>query len=443
MMGHKHGPQSADVEEMLAQFDRFLGSFLALLEKRGIADKTDIIISADHGMHETGELFELREALSERGFKLKPGNPRDHDYTLSVTNRGVASSQIYVRRNGTFTPLTHPEELRTLPTTDGNTGDLIETLQSLPGTELIVARAGDRSALVIDREGREARIDCTEINATDYCRYVPRERDRDPLDFSTDPKAAKLFDGKPHSATAWRTATAESRYPDAVIGFGTLFEDGRGGDLFVIAGGRYGFRKVKAGTHGGAGPDDMHVPLLIAGPDVPHGTYGIAQSTDLYPLVLSWFGIPVLPGTHDGRNPFQPPPPEDPKATVLAALDQLFVGQPSLINRIDIQNFVHLQVLPLLKGQESKALESLAQHEATRRSRLLTGLRDRLHELTLRQDDKKSERPVDHRYLDDHIAIIRRMIQDTDEGRRRMEEITSILGGCWRSTMQCSGGRTS
>ena len=87
IMGHKHGPHSREVADVLHQFDLFMRDFLALLEMKGIADKTYIIISADHGMHETGKLFKFQEAIEAADVAAKSKDPRDKDYTLYAANR--------------------------------------------------------------------------------------------------------------------------------------------------------------------------------------------------------------------------------------------------------------------------------------------------------------------------------------------------------------------
>ncbi len=429
IMGHKHGPQSSDVKDMLRQFDLFLRDFLSLLQRRGIADKTYLIVSADHGMHDCGQLFRFQQALGDRGIALRPSNPRDRSYTIYAANRGVASSHLYVRRDGGFAPLTDPEALRRVPVQGGGTVDLIDFIRRLDATELLIVRAGERRARLFDREGSSAEIDCTEVGHVEYCSYLAGPGGADPLGYASDPATAKLADGRPHSTFAWRQASARTRYPDAVIGMSQIFADGRGGDLFITTRDRYGFRKVKAGNHGGPNADDMRVPLLIAGPGVPRGRFTVARPTDLYPLVLSWFGLFPSRGAHDGRDPFAPFAGDDPVAARLAELDQFFEGRPPLLRIIDAREFVRREVLPLVPAKERAAVLRLAREEARSRSELTRRLDALLKDLIAQRDRDSAPQVAPPDYLADHTAIVQRARGWAEEGSSRMQEILAALTG--------------
>ncbi|CAH8871119.1 unnamed protein product [Trichobilharzia szidati] len=51
--GHEYGPNSKEVAEMVQSLDKTLGTLLDGIEKLGLTDKVDIILTADHGMTET------------------------------------------------------------------------------------------------------------------------------------------------------------------------------------------------------------------------------------------------------------------------------------------------------------------------------------------------------------------------------------------------------
>ena len=399
--GHKHGPKSDEVKRVLAQFDIFLRDFLKLLEKRGIADKTYIILSADHGMHATGRLFKLRAALEERGIRLKSSKPYRTDYALYVANRGVASSHIYVRHEGGFTPITDPEILRRVPTEDGGTVDLIDLIANLPATDLIIVRAGERKARIFDRKGNRADVACYNLNGVDYYSY--EFEGGDPLGYSKNKKLRKMLGGKPHSTFAWREATAGERYPDAVVNLSQIFHDGRAGDVYVTARGRYGFRKVKEGNHGGPTEDDMRTPFMIAGPTVPKGKFGATRPVDVYPLLLEWFGLDLPAASHDGRSPFAKYRGDDPSWQRLAATEK----------RIDEGERV----------RRNRSLAPLAEEEAARRKRLAERLGNLLEEMK----SKRSKGKGNKTYADDHIAIVERALGWAQVSYERMVKIKKAL----------------
>jgi len=423
IMGHKYGPKSKQVTDALIQFDTFMNEFLSLLRKRGIENQTYIIISADHGMHKTGKVFNIAKDLEELGVYMKPANPMMKDYTLYASNRGVVSSQIYLKRDGGFTPLKNPEILRTHPTMDGGRIDLITAIAGLDATNLIIVRAGPRSARVYDSRRRSADIDCFTINLEEYCSYTFNKSKGDPLGYSKSRKVRPLLDGRPHSSRTWRKASADEKYPDAVIQFSQIFGDGRAGDLFVTAKRGYGFRKSKAGNHGGAIKADMQVPLLIRGPAIKPGKYGVIRSVDLYPLMLKWFGFDIPDANHDGIDPFKEHTSDNSGWLALAAIEQL------IAKNSDNEKLTRRRILHAASAHSAARISTLATEEMKRRS-ILVG---RMNELLLAMKEQKRSRgrgPIrNEEYIDDHIAIVEENLSLARKNLHDMERAISILGG--------------
>ena len=302
--GHHEGADSDAVITALIQFDYFLRDFLKLLDEQGIRDKTYIIVSADHGMHDTGSLFLFREALIERNVAVSSRDPRVKNYNVVPAERGISSTHVYTRRpDGTFAPLERASELTRFPLKDGAPINLIDLIAGLEPTELVIVRDGDSSTVVYNGESNASRIECILLNAKQWCSYEI-VKGKDPLKF-TSKKARRLMDGKPHSSQEWKHATAEEHYTDAIVQLGTIFQDGRAGDLFIVPQDAWGLRVIKAATHGSLIRDDMHIPMFIAGPSVPRGTYEAMRTVDIYPLMLGWFGFDVPVANYDGVNPFE------------------------------------------------------------------------------------------------------------------------------------------
>jgi hypothetical protein len=424
--GHYNGTDSLEVEEMLIQFDNFLSDFLYLLEEQGIRQKTYFIISADHGMHDTGKLFEFRQALIDRGFDVKPKNPKEKQYDLYAADRGISSTHVYTRRpDGSFAPLEDADELRNFPLKDGGKLDLIDFILSLEPAELVMVRDGERSVKVYDDEGRSSRIECLLLNATEWCSYTILGRG-DPLKLSSK-KSRKLLDGRHHSETEWMHATADEYYTDAVIQLGTLFQDGRAGDLFIVPKQSWGLRKVKAATHGSLIKDDMRMPMFMAGPTVPRGTFGAMRIVDVYPLLLKWFGLYVPSANFDGRDPFAGYRPEDSRWRTLAALEKVFSQHPPLLKMIDVNGFMAKEVRPLIKRSNRKALLKLAETEEHNRSMLHRRIREYIEELEQQLSTKKAPEVAPKAYVKDHLAIARRVEKVTKKRKRVMSDIIEAL----------------
>lgn len=410
--GHKYGPRSEEVKEILRQFDVFMGFFLRLLEERGIADKTYVIVTADHGMHATGKLFKFRDALKKRGWTLKSSPPPNKDFTIYSANRGVASSHMYIRHDGGFEPIEDPDILRRVPLATGERADLIEFMRGLEATDLIIVRAGKRRARIIDHEGKWADVECYTVDLIDHCAYITSGGD--PLGYTKSPKIRPLIDGRPHSTFAWREVSADEHYPDAVVGLAQIFHDGRAGDVFITTRGEYGFRKVKKGNHGGPMYGDMRVPVMMRGPGVPKGEFGAARPMDLYVLLLKWFGLSVPAGNHDGSNPFIAYRGEDRDLALLASLEQAFDETSSQKGRAKA-----------IAGARRGRVRDLARQESLRRLELTK----KLTALLTRIEREKAEKSYDPYYADDHIAIVKRALDWTQAGHRRMVEIRKALGG--------------
>jgi len=122
----------------------------------------------------------------------------------------------------------------------------------------------------------------------------------DPLGWSgkVPPKALK---GQPMTLRQWLEATAQTNFPDLPAQILAYFRAQRAGDIAVFAAEGWDFNTVNRAGHGGLGPGDMHVPLMLAGPGVPKGRLKTARTADVMPTLLKLLGRPVPPGL-DGQS---------------------------------------------------------------------------------------------------------------------------------------------
>ena len=152
----------------------------------------------------------------------------------------------------------------------------------------IAIRDGFDRVRIYDTKGGEATLTQTNIGKQFFYAYA--YKNRDPMEYA-DNKKISLLDGRAHPADDWVQQTAASKRPNGVMELSNLFQNPRVGDILIVTKEPWGYRKVKAGTHGSLNQDDMHIPLFIAGPGIPHGHFKIARGVDLFPTVLTWFGI--------------------------------------------------------------------------------------------------------------------------------------------------------
>jgi arylsulfatase A-like enzyme len=112
--------------------------------------------------------------------------------------------------------------------------------------------------------------------------------------------------GKPLSSREWLAATCETDYPDLPAQILAYFRAPRAGDIAVFAAPNWDFRNSNRAGHGGIRPEDMHTPLLLAGPGVPKATVRAARTVDLVPTILTLLKRP-LPPNLDGQSLVETP----------------------------------------------------------------------------------------------------------------------------------------
>lgn len=349
--GHAAGPDSEEVRLVLKQFDQLFSQFLEKLKAQKILEKTTLIVSSDHGMHATGRQLKLTDQLWREG--IRKGDK------IYVSNRGVSSTFIYVAGEGGWKEMPSLTHLRNFPVKKGPI-DLIQTLLKTEGVEWIALR-DDFDRVRIYQPGGEGVIAQLTIGEQKFYSYLTRGSD--PLGFANDPNLQPFLNGKPYPAEFWFENTVKTERPNAVVELSQLFRDPRAGDILVVAEEAYGFRKAKAATHGSLNPDDMTIPLWISGPGVPAGRFGPAQSVDLYPTLLSWFGLLNSRDLkyQEGEVLFvKQNSKEDPSAELLATLEGELVKLPPLSklpNRDSVSEKLRAMIPQELYGQVQRQCE--------------------------------------------------------------------------------------
>lgn len=425
---HELTPTGDEVKLVLMQFDAFLGDFIKLLKARGLFEKTYLIVSADHGMHETRELFELQKKVSALGVAVKPENPRARGFSLHIADRGVVSSQLYSAAGTSKKPIAISEVLRHHPLKDGGEIDLIEAIIGFDEVAQLAVRDGEGNTRIFGQNSAESMISCNTINASDYCSYSIIGNNGDPLEYAKNPEVLKLMDGRAHSSNIWLAATKDEKYPDAIIQLSQLFDDGRAGDAFVILKDEYSLRHKKRGNHGGIIADDMRIPMIISGPTVPNGRFDLMRSIDTFPLLIEWFGIKTDEANYDGQNPFIRRS-TDHVAEALSTLDQLFMREPQLAKIVDTESFADKKAYPLIRGVSPHQVMMAARAEGAYRARTAKKLDAILKDLKEQRAGKDGRIQLDRKLIADRIDIIESQFSNLLAGSQRMDDIVALLNG--------------
>jgi arylsulfatase A-like enzyme len=121
----------------------------------------------------------------------------------------------------------------------------------------------------------------------------------DPLGWEGRVSPAALA-GEPMTPGQWLQATIGTEYPDLPAQILAYFRAQRAADLVVFAAPGWDFGRTNRAGHGGIRASDLFVPLLLAGPGVPHGRLDAARTVDLVPTILKLLGRPV-PADLDGQ----------------------------------------------------------------------------------------------------------------------------------------------
>ncbi len=298
---HRFGVQHPRVPRNLRQFDAFIEEFMQLLERRHLLDRTYIIVTSDHGMHNITGVFDLPTLMQTAGFTLvkDKAQPKANAY---VAVRGVSLATVTLKsRRGWGMPVSY-RTMRAYPVAPGRTVDVVQRLAEAPETDLVLVRESRHRVRVV-RGTEEAMLQHHRHHG--HSTYSYRAIVGDPLRLTRYPQLRAVLHGQRLSAKTWGQRLRHTDTPGVVPQLTQIFDDGRAGDLVVIAKLPWGFFHHKAATHGTHHAIDMRVPLIIRGPHIAAGVRDYAQVADLYPTMLRWFGLPTRQHSIDGVPLFE------------------------------------------------------------------------------------------------------------------------------------------
>ncbi len=90
-IGHRHGPQSEETKAAVLAVDEAIGRIVATLERKGLLERTLIVMTADHGMtaiESKNASMEPAVALREAGFKVATSQQELAEDTEIVVLKG-------------------------------------------------------------------------------------------------------------------------------------------------------------------------------------------------------------------------------------------------------------------------------------------------------------------------------------------------------------------
>ncbi|MCJ7544574.1 MAG: alkaline phosphatase family protein [Phycisphaerae bacterium] len=314
---YSQGVSSEAYRAALVHTDRQIGRVLGDMERAGLLDHVVIVLTSDHGMSDVTQHWDLKSFVhkqvgvrigSTHWWESDPFEERLEDFQkVSAVPYGSGDRYwaLCLRkpiRQGEhvtgFEPwMVRPggDDLRRYPAGKG--------FVNLPGV-LCERRAVDAVAYAARPDTVRLALSSGEVEFTQIggpggpivYRVI---RGDDPLGWSGKVPPGALA-GQALSERQWLEATMQTNTPDLPAQIVAYFRSPYAADLAVFAAPGWDFDNVRHAGHGGLRPADMFVPLLLAGPGVPHGRLEAARTVDVVPTVLKLLGRQVPAGL-DGQ----------------------------------------------------------------------------------------------------------------------------------------------
>ncbi len=274
-LGHRFGPTAEPVLTAYRRMDGVVGRLFDRLARRGEADRTLVVLSADHGQGDTHTHFALDRAVGDAfgktlAYRRWPSPLRGFEAVVLPSGNGMAN--VYFRGDGWDRG--RPDTERFRPFAIG--------LLAGEAVDHVAWRTTDGWLRVTGRGGA-ARMRETPGGLIYVVEGI------DPFGY---PKLPAAMDVE----TALR-ATEGTAYPDAPFGLLTWARSPRSGDLLVTSRPGFDLRdwfeyQEPRGTHGGLHAEHAHVPVLCNAPMKE----GPMRTVDLYPTLVELAGRTLPPG---------------------------------------------------------------------------------------------------------------------------------------------------
>ncbi len=303
---YAHGMSSPQYREALLHTDRQIGRVLGDMASAGVLDKIVIALISDHSMGDVGTHFEIGKFLRNKaGLNLareihweeSSASYREEyynefpavlyrcgdRYAALCLREPITDSEGKVTGYKPWSVRPRPEHLQ----------ELIQKLSAQQAVDVVAWSTGENRCRVRTRRGVVEFSQPSGPGGDILYTLVSNSSDllgTDPLGW-TGQVPSDLLNGKPASPRCWLDVTNATTYPDLPAQILAYFRAPRAGDIALFASPGYDFFTKNRAGHGGVrGYEDLHVPLLIAGPGVPHKRISAARTADLVPTILQLLG---------------------------------------------------------------------------------------------------------------------------------------------------------
>jgi len=267
----------------------------------GLLNDVYIALVSDHGMVEVEQHFPIERYLRDElgldvapqklwentAFETRINTYQRYNTVVNCSGNRYAAIQLRapIRKGDTpttfasWTKRPSASALKQYPTRDGQTVDLPKTLVDQDAVAAVAWGDPHGSFHILTDAG------LVQFSQDDgLIRYECLAGD-DPLGWSGHVDETML-NGSMTDSRIWQEQTAGLDYADLPTQLFTYFEARRAGDLVVFADEGWDFRQSNRAGHGSIHAGELHVPFLIAGPDIEPGRIDTSPRNIDIPITL-------------------------------------------------------------------------------------------------------------------------------------------------------------
>ncbi|MBN1554964.1 MAG: alkaline phosphatase family protein [Phycisphaerae bacterium] len=336
-ISYQHGVSSDHYRNAIRHADRQIGRVLGDFQKAGVLEKLILAVVSDHSHSDVMRHLKLKTFLEtvlktpipkERFCDNIPPDRREtyyNKYNVIVTGSGERYRAISLRstkhvhaqlanRNYLYAPWSKTPTFTDVPVfrllkknaAFPETIELLPPLLDQPAVDIVAWPTGGNTVRVATKKGIVEFAQSEDAEDSIQYRVI---RGDDPLGYAQALRKTNTADRQAetitHSSREWLRITHGTKYPDLPAQLLAYFRSPRAGDVIVFAAPGWDFGGSHKGGHGGVrAEEDLHVPLLLSGPGVPHKQIDVARTVDLAPTLLQLIGKPI-PKNYDGQSLLQ------------------------------------------------------------------------------------------------------------------------------------------